>query len=111
MAAFSDADSGATAPTSESEPDAEPVIEAPSTVTAIDSETTGEVRYMEGDTPSVEEGDMVPASEIKELREVADMLYRQAEYEGQGDARDKKAEFIAKELRDRLDEILVKNAG
>lgn len=101
------AETGDSEPVTASEPD----IESPSNRAAPGYETTGEVRYAAGDTPSPDETvEVVPASEIRQIRDVADMLYRQAEYEGEGDPKDKKAEFIAKELRDRPDKILAQGA-
>ena len=52
---------------------------------------------------------MIPASELKPIREAADVLYRQAEYESDDSPKDRRAMFVAKELRNRLDEVLEKH--
>jgi hypothetical protein len=54
------------------------------------------------DTPGSD--DVVSAADIEDIRDTADTLYRQAQYESDG--QNKKAEFVAKEIRDRLDTLL-----
>lgn len=93
-------------PETTEEPETEAEAEADAQSVEAEAETTEEPTTVETTSSPESMKGMVPASEIKGVREIADMLYRQAQYESDGEAKDKKAEFIAKEMRDRLDTLL-----
>lgn len=89
-------------------PDEEPEPEPePETATTAKTEQTREPTVETHSTPTPTSApDKIPASDIEDIRDLADTLYRQARYERDDQSSNKKAEFIAKEVRDRLDELL-----
>jgi hypothetical protein len=70
------------------------------------TDTTDSIDATDGtdSTDTQNDTDVVSAADIENVRDTVDTLYRQAQYEGDG--QNKKAEFVAKEIRDRLDTLL-----
>lgn len=84
-----------------SDADEEPAEAATETA----AQTTSASAAASEEAPSAESPDWM-REEVERVKEHADLLLQQAEYEGDGQA--KKAEFIAKKLGDELEEILKK---
>lgn len=81
----------------------EPDADVPSETSTSDEEITPDDTGSESLTePGV---DVVSAGDIAEIRDTADLFLRQAQFESDGEERTR-AEFVAKELRDQLDDLL-----
>jgi hypothetical protein len=84
--------------------DTEPEAVSETTDTTNTTDTTDSIDTTR--TPGSGEAGKIPASEVERLRDTADLLLDQAEYEGEAGNPNTKAEFIARRLRDDLDELL-----